>query len=350
MARIRSVHPGLATDEDMLECKPLVRLFFILLGTQADDYGCFEWKPVRLKVRLLPNDKDDVEPILAELERVNRVAAYTVAGKKYGVIRNFLKFQRPQKPMAYCPRDGVTILVDGKIIDINVYNGLIKSSTGLDTPADPVIPVLTPPADTPSPIKDANASAEGRKGDKKEEDSIGSNEPLNLQGAAVESGVEGNTSARPAEAQDWVRIGEWVLEAAGLANAPRPMPVVIVKEWLSNGWTEGQIKAGVTTATSRSTFKPPRSLKFFEDAIREASAQPAADAMAYARSYTADFDESRWRRALFQWAHGEAWSAALYGPAPNQPGTLVWPMLLDVYTTKFGSLEPNLATEPQGAS
>ena len=174
------------------------------------------------------------------------------------------------------------------------------------------------------------------------EESIGSNEPLHPTHTAAN--FEGE--AKPA----WLVLGDWILDAAGLANEPRPITTTIVRDWIAAGWTVDQIKAGVTTATGRATYKPPRSLKFFEDAIREAAAKPAADSLAYCRSYVADFNEPRWRGALYRYARGEAWPEPIYGPAPNKPGTLVWPFLLEVYRDKYGSLEPNMALETEGAA
>jgi len=143
------------------------------------------------------------------------------------------------------------------------------------------------------------------------------------------------------EVEDWVRIGTWAIHTAGLANAPRPVTFTVVKDWLANGWTETQIKAGISAVTARPSYQPPRSLKFFEEAIREAN-PASADPLTYARSFVADFNEERWRRALYDYAIGKPWPYGLYGPPINQPGTLVWPFLIEVYRTKFGSLEPGV--------
>lgn len=104
MARIRSVHPGIATDEDLAECSRDARLFFILLGTEADDFGMFEWKPVRLKMRLFPADDLHVDPLLDELVSANKIARFDIGGKPYGAIRNFTKYQRPKSPKAIIDR------------------------------------------------------------------------------------------------------------------------------------------------------------------------------------------------------------------------------------------------------
>lgn len=103
MARIRSIHQGFFTDEAIIELQPLARLFLLGLLTECDDQGVFEWKPKRLKVRLFPADAIDADALLAELVAVNVTRRFEVAGVAYGAIRNFRKWQRPQKPHAFFP-------------------------------------------------------------------------------------------------------------------------------------------------------------------------------------------------------------------------------------------------------
>lgn len=100
MARIRSIHPGLFTDESFVSCSPLARLLVLGLWTEADDQGVFEWKPVTLKMRVLPVDGADVSALLTEIESQNIVKRFEHQGKAYGAIRNFRKYQRPKYPTA----------------------------------------------------------------------------------------------------------------------------------------------------------------------------------------------------------------------------------------------------------
>ena len=72
MARIRSVHPGFFTDEDLVGTSLPARLLFIGLGIEADDKGIFEWKPITIKMRIFPADNVDVEALLSELVGSNR--------------------------------------------------------------------------------------------------------------------------------------------------------------------------------------------------------------------------------------------------------------------------------------
>lgn len=98
MARIRSQHPGQWTDEDFVQCSPYARLLALAIRNEADDQGVFEWKPVTIKMRLFPADDVDIEALLAELIAFNQIKEYEHGGRKYGVIRNFVRYQRPKKP------------------------------------------------------------------------------------------------------------------------------------------------------------------------------------------------------------------------------------------------------------
>ncbi|GEP06840.1 hypothetical protein [Methylobacterium oxalidis] len=98
MARIRSIHPGIFTDEAFMTASPHARLLIMGLWCEAFDDGVFEWKPLTLKVRLMPADAIEVAPLLAELEGLNFVRRFQAKGKTYGLIRNFQKYQRPKKP------------------------------------------------------------------------------------------------------------------------------------------------------------------------------------------------------------------------------------------------------------
>ncbi|WP_320194984.1 hypothetical protein RMR10_012025 [Agrobacterium rosae] len=101
MARIRSIHPPIFSDEAFVSCSVTARLLVIGLWTEADDKGVFEWKPLSLKMRIFPADAFDIDMMsgwLGELTGANIVHAFEAEGKNYGAIRNFRKYQRPQKP------------------------------------------------------------------------------------------------------------------------------------------------------------------------------------------------------------------------------------------------------------
>lgn len=103
MPRIRSVHPGLFTDEAFVSVSQAARLLWIGIWTEADDQGLFEWKPLVLKMRLFPVDNIEIGAVLEELTGADMVRRFTVDGRHYGAVRNFQRFQRPKKPNALFP-------------------------------------------------------------------------------------------------------------------------------------------------------------------------------------------------------------------------------------------------------
>lgn len=101
MARIRSVHPGLLTDEAFMTLTveaPLAVPLLLGLWMEADDQGVFEWKPLTLKARILPAVAADIGLLLEELIRNRFVTRFSEAGREYGAIRNFRRYQKPKKP------------------------------------------------------------------------------------------------------------------------------------------------------------------------------------------------------------------------------------------------------------
>ncbi|MFT8980313.1 hypothetical protein [Gluconobacter oxydans] len=103
MARIRSIHPGLWTDEAFATLSMAARVLIMGIWNHADDGGGFEWKPLTLKMRIFPADNIDVAGLLEELSSSNLILEYDEDGKRYGAVRNFGKWQRAQKPDRFCP-------------------------------------------------------------------------------------------------------------------------------------------------------------------------------------------------------------------------------------------------------
>jgi hypothetical protein len=104
MARIRSIHPGLWTDEAFVSLSPFGRLFYLGLLNECDDMGSFDWAPIKLKMRLLPADNVSADELLTELMACGQVMSYEVGEKRYGAIRNFCQYQRPKKPTSVYPQ------------------------------------------------------------------------------------------------------------------------------------------------------------------------------------------------------------------------------------------------------
>lgn len=98
MSRIRSLHPGLFTDERYMALSFPARELIKGIWCEADDQGVFEWKPLTLKAKIMPADAVDIVALLAELIAGEFVTRFEIDGKGYGAVRNFRKFQRPKKP------------------------------------------------------------------------------------------------------------------------------------------------------------------------------------------------------------------------------------------------------------
>jgi len=97
MARARNIKPSFFTNDELGEVNPLARLLFIGMWTIADFKGCFEYKPKRLKVQLLPYDDCNIEELVIDLEKSGFISTYTVQGRQYIKALNFTKHQNPHK-------------------------------------------------------------------------------------------------------------------------------------------------------------------------------------------------------------------------------------------------------------
>jgi hypothetical protein len=160
MARIRSIHPGLFTDEAFVILSDAAQIFFLGLWTEADDQGVFEWKPMSLRMRLRPTKDGPVEPLLAEIVAAERILRFEMGGRHYGAIRNFRKYQRPKKPNAIHP---ITE-------EIRTYVALTAPSSELDDVEDAqVLPEPVSSTEKSPQMKDEG----GRMKDEGEKDTCG---------------------------------------------------------------------------------------------------------------------------------------------------------------------------------
>ena len=92
MSRIRSIHPGIWTDEAFMSLSAYARLLLMGIWTEAFDDGVFEWKPLTLKARIFPVDSVDVNELLLELVHNGLVSRIDAHPKRPGVIRNFQRY------------------------------------------------------------------------------------------------------------------------------------------------------------------------------------------------------------------------------------------------------------------
>lgn len=137
MARIRTIKPEFWTDEAVMLCKPLTRLFFIGMWNQADDYGRLDYALMTLKARIFPNDQLEIDALKAMVDELcsnDLLLVYSANGKNYIQITGWhnQKIDKRQVSKIPAPFDDVTQQIP-------------------PTPAD--LP-RTPP--TPAPVKEGN--------------------------------------------------------------------------------------------------------------------------------------------------------------------------------------------------
>ena len=302
MARIRSIHPAIFTDEGFMALTAMARLLLIGLWTEADDGGIFEWKPLTLKARLLPVDQVDVGGLLAELEEIGFVRAFQVAGRSYGGIKNFRKYQRPRRPVPVhpCPPEMVAYVTgiggpaeeDGADMAPPREDG---PGMRCEAPHRPVARPAARPDDTERPETAAPAV------NRPPEESVcrtdaatdpphdGHCPPMSghwrtMSGKSPqmedggwrmerEDGESPSSTPRLGAARD---AGRRVVEAMGLSwDDPRwSGNVGLVWQWLANGWDlELDILPTVEALAAKMRAKgdPPRSLGLFTNSIATAN-------------------------------------------------------------------------------
>jgi hypothetical protein len=148
LSRIRSIHPGIWTDDAFMSLSAYARLLFIGIWNEAWDDGVFEWKPLTLKARIFPVDSVDVVALLDELVKADCVVRFE-GEKTIGVIRNFRLYQRPKKPNS----SGLMPP------ELEQYAGLVRNQFGTDGEKSPqmedgggrVEDEDTPPPPVPEP-------------------------------------------------------------------------------------------------------------------------------------------------------------------------------------------------------
>lgn len=149
MARIRSVHPGLTSDESYMSMSMTAKAAWTPLWMQCDDHGIFEWKPIVLKALIFPADNVDFTLLLNELEQLGCVRRLEIEGKTYGLVRNFARYQRPKNPSYR------HFKADNLPTDVASYIGV----RGAATPALP----------QPDPTPTVNCAQRKEEGGKREE-------------------------------------------------------------------------------------------------------------------------------------------------------------------------------------
>ncbi|GHE74780.1 hypothetical protein GCM10019059_37910 [Camelimonas fluminis] len=274
MARIRSVHPGIFTDEAFMSVSVEARLLLIGVWTEAYDDGVFDWKPLTLKARIFPVNDADVPALLGELVDAGIVARFDSGEKAYGAVRNFQKFQRPKKP------NSSGVLPDR-------FRGFVGASSGSSEPVP-------------------NQSATGGEKSLQMEDGGGNRR--------IEDTASAASSSRAGLSYD--QIESQCRKAAGLENDPSPslLDLSPINQLLAKG---ADLERDIVPVIRAKARPGVRSWRFFVPAIVEAMT-PAASLSGIKPSAPPIPDEDRWASSLRSHARG-IWSDH-WGPEPGKPG------------------------------
>ncbi|WEQ51191.1 hypothetical protein LV478_11685 [Komagataeibacter oboediens] len=170
MARIRSIHPGIYTDEGFATLSMAARVLLIGIWNHADDGGGFEWKPLTLKMRIFPADAVDVSALLDELAGADAVTRYEHDGRSYGAVRNFGKWQKPKKPSRFCPMpEQVRKYAHTTHIKTDDEAKVSSEQNKVETEDKaPSVPPKDETSSEPVPNQSGKSISEGRKGGREE--------------------------------------------------------------------------------------------------------------------------------------------------------------------------------------
>lgn len=98
MARKRIIDPDFWLKEDITSCSYETRLFYIGTWNFSDDYGVIEDSIPKLKAQIFPYDPLDVTPLRAKLVEIGKLIPFEADGKRWLYIKNFLEWQKVEKP------------------------------------------------------------------------------------------------------------------------------------------------------------------------------------------------------------------------------------------------------------
>lgn len=143
MARIRTVKPEMAQDEDLATVSIEAQLLAVRLLNQSDDEGYFNANPLLIKASCFPLiDSVNVPVVLRELSEIGYFKTFDGKdGKKYGFLPTFTKHQVINKPRPSKIKDLVALPEDYGSDTVDLPSGKEgkgkerKGETPLSTPA-----------------------------------------------------------------------------------------------------------------------------------------------------------------------------------------------------------------------
>lgn len=285
MARIRSIHPALFTDEAFAVLSMAARVLLLGLWTEADDQGVFDWKPITLKMRLMPVDDVNIPDLLLELEAHNVVKSFEQDGRQFGAIRNFCKFQRPKTPK-YRPL---------KSTDIRNY---VASTYPVSETEGDELPSF------PQKVETAPQREEG--GDKKEEVKKESTQPVVKTTRQVDEKFEEFWKERPRRDGD----------------DPRKPAEKKFKALVKTGVDPDVIISGAKLAAAAARERGNYGTKFVPQTVKWLNDQRFID---YAAAAFTEADETKidWDNQVSRYKRGFQWSGKWFGPEPGMDGCRV---------------------------
>lgn len=101
MPRQRIINPEFWLDEQIASCVFPARLLYIGIWNFSDDYGVIEDSVMKLKAQIFPYDDMDVAPHRLVLIDLGKLIPFEADGKAWLYIKNFLKYQRVEKPSKF---------------------------------------------------------------------------------------------------------------------------------------------------------------------------------------------------------------------------------------------------------
>ena len=115
MARIRTIKPEFWQDEDIASLPDKTQLLALGLLNHADDEGYFKAHEALIRAAVFPFSEDslNIHGMLTELSNIGYLALFEGSdGKKYGLISNFSKHQKINRPSASKIKDLCTFTED----------------------------------------------------------------------------------------------------------------------------------------------------------------------------------------------------------------------------------------------
>ena len=299
MARIRSIHPGLFTDDAVMSASPVARWLFIGLLTECDDNGAFQWRPMSLKARILPADNVDIDALMGELEALNFIRSYELDGVKLGLVRNFTRYQRPKKPNSvhFIPPEYRT------------YVGLKVESTE-----------LTPDKEAPVPHQFPTS---GEKVPQREEGG----------GRRLDGGGKVASATSRAAQSDFEKI----CEALGGFERVRTWENLraIAANWLADFDLNLDVLPTIREVLAKKNGTLPQGASYFTPAIREAKERRISGKIQGRNGQATAppiVEIGVWRSRAMVWNQHRKWSPE-WGPDPTQTGCQLPPELLTISTS-----------------